>query len=248
MATYKRPKDAYDLLKRLRNSGLNAAERGVLLAQYSYGDKNGTSSFVSEERLAKDLAMSTSAVRRHRKKLREAGWLVEIDRGHNVGKSAQPSEYEIVVPTDRPVPVEKPKRAPTNPHGYNGRKRPPTGQVQPVDLPVTSNQNPSELPVKNNHLHVVPKIDVEDTSNLSGGVGSSGSPTEAERAQVQTSSGLTPSEGTCPGCGHPEGGSHYGHCPQVAAIRSWAGAGYPSEDPWSQPTSARCLVGSPEKP
>ena len=97
---YKRPNNAYDLMKRLRMSDLSLKERAVLLAQYSYGDVDGTSSYVSEKTLAEDLRIGVSTLRRHRSTLREAGWLVLRQRGVNVGSGGESraSTYEVVIP------------------------------------------------------------------------------------------------------------------------------------------------------
>ena len=96
-------------MKRLRISGLTPVLRGVLLAQYSYADRDGTNSRPSEKTLAEDLGISDSMLRRHRKALRAAGWLIERERGVNMGSggASRASKYEVVIPvaTGTIVPV-----------------------------------------------------------------------------------------------------------------------------------------------
>lgn len=164
MATYKRPDGAYDLMTRLDGADLSLTERAVLLAQYKFGDKDGTNSYVGEERLAEYLNTSDRTVRRTRKSLRDKGWLVERERGHNLGDKPVPSLYWVVIPT--PVPIaatQKPKRVP-NPTGRNQHTK-ASGQIcpeAPKQLPDNSTGNPSELQDKINHLPVYRSIDDEN--------------------------------------------------------------------------------------
>jgi hypothetical protein len=88
-------------MKRMRGSDLNLKERAVLIAQYSYADRDGTNSYVSETTLAKDLGIGVSTLREHRRVLRdEKGWLVRRHRGVNIGSGgdSRASTYEVVIP------------------------------------------------------------------------------------------------------------------------------------------------------
>lgn len=135
MATYKRPKDCYDLMKRMRGEGLTPAQRGVLLAQYSYADVDGKHSRPSEKTLAKDLGLSERQVRNHRAALRDKGWLIEKERGVNVGSGGESraSTYEVVIPTGSIVPVGQPEVSPEKAQLASGSKLPPTVLTEPTD-------------------------------------------------------------------------------------------------------------------
>lgn len=136
----------------------------MLLGQYKFGDKDGTNSWVGEDTLAQYLNTSERTVRRTRMSLRNKGWLVERERGHNLGDKPVPSLYWVVIPT--PVPIaatRKPKRVP-NPKGRNQHTK-ASGQIcpeAPKQLPDNLTGNPSELQDRINHLPVYRSIDDEN--------------------------------------------------------------------------------------
>lgn len=126
MATYKRPNDVYDLLRRLDGVDLSLAQRAVLLAQYKYADRDGTNSRPSVETLAAYLSVSERTVQEHRTALRNKGWLIEKRRGRNVGRSnvKTTSVYEVVIPTGRNLPI-----ADLLPEGGGVKAQEPTGRI-----------------------------------------------------------------------------------------------------------------------
>lgn len=130
MATPNRPKNCYDLMKRLRGADLTLAQRAVLLAQYSYADRDGTNSYASEETLAEDLGIGVRMVRRHRQALRDSGWLVLRRRGRNVvGGDATASVYEVTIPdesTGHKVPPAQQEPHAPKAQDSTGHKVPPT--------------------------------------------------------------------------------------------------------------------------
>jgi hypothetical protein len=167
VATYKRPKDAYDLMRRLDGVDLSLECRSVLMAQYHYGDKDGTHSRASEDTIAAYLHTHVRTLRRHRKTLLAAGWLVERQRGRNTGGAPRASTYEIVIPTHQEAPSQRaPKKTPTNPSGRNQWSKPSSGgQICPPAQEDTSRHFPSAQEDKSGHLPKGPKIDVGNTSN-----------------------------------------------------------------------------------
>jgi hypothetical protein len=132
LATYKRPTDGYDLLRRMDGVDLTLAERAVLLAQYKFADRDGTNSRPNLETLATYLSVSERTVRVHRTALRDKGWLIEKRRGRNVGRSnlKSASVYEVVIPTGRDLPV-----ADLLPEGEGVKAQEPTGRILPPTYP-----------------------------------------------------------------------------------------------------------------
>lgn len=145
--THRRPKDIYDLLRRMRGEDLTSKEFHVLMMQYSYADKDGRGSYVSERTLAEDLGMSVSSLREHRRVLRdEKGWLVRLHRGINLGNGgSRASTYEIVIPTTaESSALVQPPEIPENRRSQPPKTRPlPT---QPTIDAKTSNRSRKEVP------------------------------------------------------------------------------------------------------
>jgi hypothetical protein len=165
LATYKRPDDAYDLIRRLGGVDLTLEERAVLLGQYAYADKDGTNSRASEDSLAEYLAISVRTLRRHRKTLQTKGWLVLRGRGRNTGGSPRASTFEVVIPTHQEPVSRRPRKRPANPTGRNQWTT--RGQICPAAQEVTSGQNPWAQEDKFDHLPKGPKIDDDNPSNQS---------------------------------------------------------------------------------
>jgi len=126
VAERKRPKDVYDLLRRMAGADLTLQERAVLIAQYSHADKDGQNSYPSLETLASDLGVTARYVSKIRASLVAKGWLVETRRGRNVGSGPdRSSRFDIVIPTGTIVPVATGTDS-ANPQFATGTIVPPT--------------------------------------------------------------------------------------------------------------------------
>jgi hypothetical protein len=225
LAIRKNPPYFIQLLNAMDGADLSANARLVLMAQFKFGTHaNGRDSRVSEARLLEYLqSFSVRTLQRARKELRDKGWLIERERGHNGKDRDIASMYDIAIPPPSTVQAasQRPKRAPRNPEGYNARKK-KSAVTGDGKLPAIQTTNASKFAVTGDHLPGLPITD--DTVGSSKYVGGD--------SRVETPTGLgspvgngAESRDRDPGRAGPPG------TPQEGSADPWSGKPQPGNEP-----------------